>query len=114
MIESARLSEMHKIILGILHVNIREYLLRLGPHDLNVLDRMGCTPLYYAAARADEVALKALLDAGADPDFPHIRTAARPLHVACQNANLEIVKQLLRAGKYQAKSLWKSESRPDV
>lgn len=98
MIESAQLSDLHKIVLGIVHIDIEEYL-RLGPHDLNILDRTGFTPLCYAAERGDEVALKALLDAGADPDYPHNSPAAKPLHVASRNAHLGIVKQLLGAGK---------------
>lgn len=97
MIESALLSDVHKIVLGIQHIDIREFL-RLGARDVNVVDLAGLTPLCYAAARADEAALQALLDAGADPDFPHNETGAKPLHVACQNANLGVVKQLLRAG----------------
>lgn len=98
MIESALLSGLHKIILGILHIDLREFL-RLGPCNVNVLDLAGFTPLCYAAARADELALQALLDAGADPNFPHNDTAAKPLHVACQNANLGAVKQLVLAGE---------------
>lgn len=98
MIESALLSDVHKIILGIQHIDLGEYL-RLGPRDVNVLDLAGLTPLCYAAARADEVAVQTLLAAGADPDFPHNDTTAKPLHLACQNANLQVVKQLLRAGE---------------
>lgn len=94
------LSDLHKIVLGIRHIDVREYLqLHRAPDDVNVWDIAGYTPLCYAAARGDEVTLQALLDAGAQPEFPHKLKVAKPLHVACQNANLGTVRILIRAGE---------------
>lgn len=104
LVDSAMLSDLHKIVLGIRHIDVREYLLlHHAPDDVNVWDIAGYTPLCYAAARADEATLSALLDAGAQPEFPHKFKVAKSLHVACQNANLEIVRILIRAGQCSTK-----------
>ena len=38
--------------------------------DLNELDQLGVTPLYYAITRGDAEAVESLLDAGADIELP--------------------------------------------
>lgn len=101
-VESARLSDLHKIVLGIRHIDVREFLL-LRPCDVNVRDIMYYSPLAYAAAKGDLYTLDALLEAGAETEFPYGDISAKPLHLACQNVRPEIVKTLLRAGEWRTK-----------
>jgi ankyrin repeat protein len=61
------------------------------------MDRMGCSPLHYAAAdgRVDDA--RALIEAGADVAAPDAALMT-PLHFACQQDHAAIGELLLAAG----------------
>lgn len=100
-LERAQLSDLHKIVLGIRHIDLREFL-RLRSSPLDVVDFAQYTPLAYAAAKGNTDSVRALLEAGADPEYPlsNQNVRPRPLHVACQHGNLDIVRILVEAGEY--------------
>lgn len=89
---------LHKIVLGILHVDLETTL--QDPHHrafLDKLDSQGRTALLWEALRGDETAVKTLLRAGADisPQDWERRTA---LHSAVVSDNVRCVELLLMAG----------------
>lgn len=97
-IERAELSDLHMVVMGILNLDLSEFL-RLRSCVVNVCDSQGKTPLYYAVAMGHVATVMTLLEAGADPDFdPPNALLAKPLHVACQYGYLEIVRLLVAAG----------------
>lgn len=100
MVERAELSDLHKIVLGIRHIDIQEFL-ELRSCPVNIYDGSDLSPLNYAAARGDVHSTRALLDAGADPDFPQNIIGAKPLHSACRYGNLEVLRLLIQAGNQQ-------------
>ncbi|KAI1423227.1 hypothetical protein F5Y12DRAFT_553733 [Xylaria sp. FL1777] len=65
-IEVLELSYMHKIVLGLLPIRLETALQNPVPDLLNAKDRVGRTPLTYAAANSDVATVCALIDAGAD------------------------------------------------
>lgn len=101
MLEACQLNELHKIAVGLRHTSVREYL-RLVPEskEANSYDIRFRTPLGFAAARGDLLAVRELLEAGALPDL-EIPTQAKPkgpLASACNNGHLAVVEELLAAG----------------
>ncbi|MDG4816540.1 ankyrin repeat domain-containing protein [Micromonospora sp. WMMD956] len=73
-------------------------LLRVGA-DPNAADRDGTTPLYLAALHNKPVAVRILLDAGADPDVEGGRgDEGTPLTGAAAWGHADIVRELLTHG----------------
>lgn len=66
-----------------------------GSRDIRT--NVGSTPLHLAAANADPGALKALIDAGADPNARD-HDGMTPLHVAAYSQNAAHAQLLLEAG----------------
>jgi ankyrin repeat protein len=72
---------------------------RLEGADLNVRGGDGFTPLHLAAFFGGPAAVKAILEAGADPDADADNTfGVHPLHSACAVGALESARALLAAG----------------
>ncbi|MHC4876889.1 MAG: ankyrin repeat domain-containing protein [Planctomycetota bacterium] len=68
-----------------------------GDHDINAAQVDGMTALHWAAWHDETSAANALLKHGAEPDVLN-RYGIRPLALACENANGELVEALLKAG----------------
>jgi ankyrin repeat protein len=70
-----------------------------GGADLNSLDHLGVTPLYYAITRGDIEMVEALLEAGADIELPTDSDdpSLTPLRFAEEFWGLTEIGQLLRA-----------------
>jgi ankyrin repeat protein len=91
-------SYIHRVVVGIqpsdLAIALQEPARKL---ELNTLDLAGRSPLFWAALRGDDQAVRALLQAGALVNFQDHegRTA---LHAALQSSSLRSVELLLMAG----------------
>lgn len=98
-LDSYNLTDLHKIAMGITGLDLRRYLFsHLSSRDMiNKGDSDNRTPLLFASARGDAIAVQALLDAGALPNIT-ATVVGQPLHVACLNTHPEIVKKLIIAG----------------
>lgn len=100
-VEYSCLTDLHKVVMGINCLGIQEY---IGLHagsiadDLNVGDSDGRTPLFYASARGDAIAVQALLEAGASANVSFPPAWERPLFIACNHGHLEVVRRLIDAG----------------
>lgn len=71
--------------------------LRPDPSSRDLRTNVGSTPLHLAAANADPGPLKALIDAGADPNARD-HDGMTPLHVAAYSQNARHAQLLLEAG----------------
>lgn len=104
MIESAQLTGLHQIVMGIKHSSVADYLRDADPvrhQEANAYDVRYCTPLAYASARGDVAVVRDLLRVGALPDLPvpSSRHEPRtPLMFASWNGHLDVVRELLAAG----------------
>ena len=77
------------------HVHIAEYLIKEMKMDVNLVNRLGLTPIYLSVTEGHTSVTKLLLDHGANPNVSmHYNT---PLHEAIRNENREIMKMLLDA-----------------
>ena len=78
-------------------VDTVKVLLKAGA-DPNAIEKVGpeanVTPILFAAEMGHCEIVRALLDAGAQVDYPP-STATRPLHQAATNGHTEVVKLLL-------------------
>ncbi len=68
--------------------------------DLNAVNKFGATALHLAVAKEDAKMVKALIDAGANPDIRNSE-GATPAVEAKRNASGEILDLLERAGMNQ-------------
>lgn len=113
--ERAGLSGLHKVVLGIRCLDIRDYLFARGRDDeINAIDNTGRTPLHHASARGDIFAVQALLEAGADPDVAGSSSGPEmlsPLRIACSNGHVEVVDMLIDGGADPARKFG-SEASP--
>ena len=96
--ERRRFTRIHKVVLGILHLDLEKEILR-DPLAIDREDADGRTPLSWAAARGDRVAVEALLRHGASPDTAD-RIGQGPLRQSLKAHNEACAKLLLA---YQAK-----------
>ena len=71
--------------------------LKSDPSSRDIRTKVGSTPLHLAAANAEPGALKALIDAGADPNVRD-HDGMTPLHVAAYSQNARHALLLLEAG----------------
>lgn len=97
MMEYCGLTDLHKVVMGIRSIDVREYL-RLNSKDINTGDTRGQTPLFYASARADVDTVQALLDAGADCDGVPPTMGSSALQTACLHRHVAVVEKLVDAG----------------
>lgn len=68
-----------------------------GDRDINAAQVDGMTALHWAAWHDETVAANVLLKHGAEADIPN-RYGVRPLTLACENANGELIEAFLKAG----------------
>lgn len=70
--------------------------------ELNISDKIGTTPVTYAAMFGLTEILQQLLTAGADPNYcsEHEAYAHYPLHLACNRGQFEAVKLLVEQGAH--------------
>ncbi|KAL8804129.1 MAG: hypothetical protein Q9182_002762 [Xanthomendoza sp. 2 TL-2023] len=92
-LQTRQFSVLHKIVLHLIPRTI-ESELDYTTRDLNAVDSSGRTALAWAAARGDELALKTLIDYGADINLPDGQ-GNTPLHHA---KTIECIDKLLDAG----------------
>ncbi|RSL88358.1 hypothetical protein CEP52_015246 [Fusarium oligoseptatum] len=91
-------SDLHKIVLGLLPLNLRESLQR--PHFLAQVNQCtinGWTPLHWAATRGNATDIETLIEAGAEVDSQS-SAGVTPLLNACSTANLTAARALLDRG----------------
>ncbi len=89
------LSTLHKAVLGLLHLNLKEILHKKEYYaQVNCQDSWGKTPLHLAAARANRDDMEALLLAGADAAVTDCNNES-PLVEAVRSGNIECVRLLL-------------------
>jgi ankyrin repeat protein len=107
-IEALDLSYIHKIVLGILPINLSQALQKPIGHLLNAKSLTGCTPLIYAAWNGNVAAVRALIDAGADVNEVDLR-GVNALHYAAiskAEGGPLCVDALLQAGSDYNASTW--------
>lgn len=92
------MSELHKIVLGILPLDLEEQLQKpYARAQVNLVDSRDRTPLHWAAIRGDASAVENLLLAGANPNFQS-RGKDTPLHLAALSQNPRVFELLIKAG----------------
>ncbi|KAK0652667.1 hypothetical protein B0T16DRAFT_443837 [Cercophora newfieldiana] len=97
--ESWEFSRLHRIVLGLEPGGdlTREILSCSSPSMLDELDSRGRTPLYWAALRGDENAVKQLLLGGANPRIAD-SLGVTPLHVATNAPSPRCIELLVLGG----------------
>lgn len=98
MVESCCLTNLHKVIMGITHLEIVEYLSLTSNYEINLGDIHNRTPLFFASAKGDMRTVQALLNAGALPNIASSSASGMPLHIACRNRHFDVVRILIGAG----------------
>lgn len=107
MIEHCALTALHKVVMGIRCIDLREYLLlHSSDHDVNAGDINGQTPLFYASARGDATAVQTLIDVDAHVDGVPTswsksslgQRSFGPLEIACRHGHFDVVEILVNAG----------------
>lgn len=94
--EDQEYTDMHKVVMGMLPIDLRSAL-RI-PHFATQLEKpnlMGLTPMHIAAMRGDTVALRFMVEAGADL-MRKGNNGLTPFHNACRSGNVEAVGFLLQ------------------
>jgi ankyrin repeat protein len=94
--ETLQFTVLHKIILGLVHIDIQNYLAATS-EEINVPDSAGQTPLYWAATRGDNDAVEALLRHGADPNYVS-KLGETPLFWSVEAKDNTCTKLLLKYG----------------
>ncbi|OAA52958.1 ankyrin repeat containing protein [Cordyceps fumosorosea ARSEF 2679] len=95
-IERQNFNELHIIVLGLCSQDL-EKTIRKRPHEVDVPDAAGRTPLQWAAARGDERAVITLLSWGADANHMDNKFNT-PLTLAANQNQVICVRLLLEAG----------------
>jgi len=72
-------SELHRACLGLSGKTLQDVVLYTGKSGIDVIDNTGRTTLSWAARRGDDVAVKLLLERGANPSRPD-QSMKTPLH----------------------------------
>ncbi|KAI0439742.1 hypothetical protein F4803DRAFT_27368 [Xylaria telfairii] len=98
--EALGLSYIHKVVLGIIPLSLSRVLQKSVGYPLNAKDRIGCTPLMYAASHGNVVGVRALIDAGADVNEGDLQgdTALHYSIYSRAEKRLACVEALLQAG----------------
>ena len=91
-----KLSDLHKVVLGIIVAPLREYLVH-ADGDIEAKDITGRTPLHWAAARGDVDNVHTLLEAGANPNA-RTEWEWTALHEAALSENKAAMLPLLQGG----------------
>ena len=95
-LEEFQFTLLHKIVLGILPLNLSSALQGMTQPLINERDSGGRTALFWAARRGDAECLKILLEYGADPRKP-TEIGYSPLHAAAYSGSYLCCKLLLDA-----------------
>ena len=96
-LEERQFTTLHKLILAMIHIDIKEYLLDCPQSVINQVDSDGRTALSWASARGDTGAVSTLLASNADPNIAsNFHKSA--LHFAAVAGNVLIIDQLLLYG----------------
>jgi ankyrin repeat protein len=91
-------SYVHRVVVGIQSSDLSIVLQEPDRKpEVNTLDTVGRSPLFWAALRGDDEAVKALLQAGAQVTFQDYE-GHTALHAALQSSSLRSVELLLMAG----------------
>ncbi|KAI5787784.1 ankyrin repeat-containing domain protein [Pyronema domesticum] len=75
-----------------------EILLKTGNADMNLRDSMGYQPLHLAACKGNLVAIKLLLENGAEVNSGRNGDRHRALHIAASHGDVEIARLVLEKG----------------
>jgi len=86
----------HQVVLGFSGKSLEDVILQ-HPDDIDTQDAMGRTPLLWAAARGDNLAVTTLLAYGADANLMDVQLAG-PLSYAADQDHAICVRLLLEAG----------------
>lgn len=95
-IEATELPDLHKVVIGILCLDIRGYL-RTAAVDVAATDVFGRSALWYASSKGELGAVQALLDADTvQPGAAERRTKA--IHIAARHNHVAVLRCLLDHG----------------
>jgi ankyrin repeat protein len=104
-LEAQHFNKLHRVVIGIDQGDL-EAIIREGDFDIDAVDVMGRTPLYWAAARGDSEKASLLLKYGASPNaglsvitgvIHHLELTQGPFGLT-HNSKFEVVKLLVEAG----------------
>jgi ankyrin repeat protein len=96
--EECEFSHLHKVVLGVRPLDLKVQLNRdVSRSQLNQKDKMGLTPLYWAASQGNTFAVHLLLQAGADINIVD-NGGNTPLHMACRAGSRTCTEALIIAG----------------
>ncbi|KAL0929876.1 B-cell lymphoma 3-encoded protein [Colletotrichum truncatum] len=95
-IDDQNYSPLHKSVLGLSSISIENALLQCQD-DLEAVDAMGRSALFWAASRGDDRTVAILLASGADPNNIDYQLDT-PLAFAADNGHTKCVRLLLEAG----------------
>ncbi|KAL9119292.1 MAG: hypothetical protein Q9187_004154 [Circinaria calcarea] len=95
-LEGFQFTLLHKIVLGILPLNLSIALQGMSRSLINECDSGGRSAIYWAARRGDAKCLKILLEHGADPGIS-TKKGHSPLHTAAYSGNYSCCRLLLDA-----------------
>ncbi|KAI1685883.1 Serine/threonine-protein phosphatase 6 regulatory ankyrin repeat protein [Pyrenophora tritici-repentis] len=90
-LENRQFSLLHKIVLGILAIDLDTMDRARVRSDINRRDKAGKTPLFWAASRKDAAKVRYLLQNGADPNISSLDSRT-PMHAAAlanDNASIQ-------------------------
>lgn len=98
--ETFNFTEMHQAALGMLPLSVEEVLGSPAfDQDIEARDKEGKTPLYWAARKGNEIAVRQLIHAGADVNAADVGKDT-PLGAASRSCSSICVQMLLDAGAY--------------
>jgi ankyrin repeat protein len=96
-LDNRMFGRVHKCVLGIIGTSLRDEL-DVSTAQIDTVDNLGRTPLYWAASRGDKDAVRVLLDFGAQCNTKKVAKGGSPLLAAAKTANEDIVRCLLEHG----------------
>jgi ankyrin repeat protein len=94
--EQCGYSIIHKIVIGLIPLDLEEQL-RVSAVAVNDRDRLGGTPLHWAAARGDVATMRILMKYHANPGIADNKKTV-PLHGATYNGHLDAASLLIEQG----------------
>ncbi|KAM0425784.1 hypothetical protein ACHAPT_009034 [Fusarium lateritium] len=95
--DSAPLTMIHQAIRGKTTHSLDECI-QMEPQHINTPDEVGYAPLHWAVAKQDMTAFQTLIKASANVNQQTSHGLETPLHMACLNHNVGMVRTLLESG----------------